>query len=155
LHIRFHALLSNNAAGAKNKDYEGNASPSHHDPIASYGEEGSAEEEFLEKEYHSVGLSDQKYPPEPPLGPSYGFPTPQVAFDNSTGGQEATARLYRSQTSAEAWSKRQKVNRTRAKTIKVKLSKGNFVHEYPVPSQYFVITTHFSHPHLLRYFANH
>ncbi|PLW33278.1 hypothetical protein PCASD_09776 [Puccinia coronata f. sp. avenae] len=114
--------------------YEGNASPSHHDPIASYGEEGSAEEEFLEKEYHSVGLSDQKYPPEPPLGPSYGFPTPQVAFDNSTGGQEATARLYRSQTSAEAWSKRQKVNRTRAKTIKVKLSKGNFVHEYPVPT---------------------
>ncbi|KNZ49213.1 chitin synthase [Puccinia sorghi] len=117
------------------EDYDTAATPNRHEPTASYGEDDSGDEQFLEKEYHPVGLNGQlEYPPEPPSGASFGFPAPQLPFDNSAGGQEATVRLYRSQTSAEAWSKRQKVNRTRAKTIKVKLSKGNFVHEYPVPT---------------------
>jgi chitin synthase len=109
--------------------------PREHEPVTSYGEEDSVDEEFLEKDYHQVGINGQEYPPEPVSATSFGFPAPQLPADTSVGGREATARLYRTQTSAEAWSKRQKVNRNRAKTIKVKLSKGNFVHEYPVPSQ--------------------
>ncbi|KAA1117276.1 Chitin synthase 2 [Puccinia graminis f. sp. tritici] len=114
--------------------YDGAVNPREHEPVTSYGEEDSVDEEFLEKDYHQVGITGQEYPPEPVSATSFGFPAPQLPADTSVGGREATARLYRTQTSAEAWSKRQKVNRTRAKTIKVKLSKGNFVHEYPVPT---------------------
>ncbi|KAI9615643.1 hypothetical protein H4Q26_011585 [Puccinia striiformis f. sp. tritici PST-130] len=112
----------------------GPATPGHQGPTAGYGDEYIGEEVFMEKDYHPVGLGGQEYPPEPASASTFGFPAPELPPDNSAGGREATAKLYRTQTSAEAWSKRQKVNRTRAKTIKIKLHKGNFIHEYPVPT---------------------
>ncbi|MBW0494345.1 hypothetical protein O181_034060 [Austropuccinia psidii MF-1] len=81
----------------------------------------------------------------------FGFPNP--SFPDGSGN------LYRSQTTAEAWSKRQRIDPNRAKTIKVKLQHGHFVHEYPVPTPvknsnlaggYIGETTEFSH---MRYSA--
>ncbi|KAA1063755.1 Chitin synthase 2 [Puccinia graminis f. sp. tritici] len=115
------------------KDYDGAVNPREHEPVTSYGEEDSVDEEFLEKDYHQVGITGQDIHPSRSPPHLSAFRPRSYRLTPSVGGREATARLYRTQTSAEAWSKRQKVNRTRAKTIKVKLSKGNFVHEYLVP----------------------
>lgn len=77
------------------------------------------------------------YPPDIDPVQAFGFPVPSFTGHEGRPGDEAYSQatnLYRSQTSAEAWGKRQRINPNRAKTIKVKLQQGNFVHEYPVPS---------------------
>lgn len=68
--------------------------------------------------------------PTPPSTGPPGFPSP--AF--STGFSQPSPGLQRNQTSTEAWGRRQRIDPRRAKTVKVKLQKGNFVAEYPVPS---------------------
>ncbi|KAH9811369.1 family 2 glycosyltransferase [Melampsora americana] len=83
------------------------------------------------------GPGDGAYPPDIDPVKTFGFPIPSFSGndDDTADSQYSSAtNLYRSQTSAEAWGKRQRINPNRAKTIKVKLQQGNFVHEYPVPT---------------------
>ncbi|WAR58672.1 hypothetical protein PtB15_10B10 [Puccinia triticina] len=92
---------------------------------------------------------------------SFGFPVPNFSDNNQDSRYSTTssANLYRSQTTTEAWGRRQRIDPKRAKTIKVKLQHGHFVNEYPVPTAvkngnlaggYKGETTEFSH---MRYSA--
>lgn len=64
------------------------------------------------------------------------FPAPQIPDDETDYRYNTanSANLYRTQTTTEAWGRRQRIDPRRAKTIKVKLQQGNFVNEYPVPT---------------------
>ncbi|KAH9458754.1 hypothetical protein MJO28_010092 [Puccinia striiformis f. sp. tritici] len=95
---------------------------------------------------------------------NFGFPAPNVSDGHTEASRystasSATAKLYRTQTTTEAWGRRQRIDPKRAKTIKVKLQHGHFVNEYPVPTAvkngnmaggYKGETTEFSH---MRYSA--
>ncbi|ORY64638.1 chitin synthase-domain-containing protein [Leucosporidium creatinivorum] len=66
----------------------------------------------------------------PGEGPQ-GYPTHDYASSYQPSHQST---LTRRETSAEAWGKRQRINPRRALTKKVKLTNGNFITEYPVPT---------------------
>ncbi|CAH7688751.1 class III chitin synthase [Phakopsora pachyrhizi] len=82
--------------------------------------------------------NDKSYTTEDDPTTTFGFPVPSFSdgFDSRPNNESIANRssLYRSQTTAEAWHRRQKIDPKRAKTIKVKLKQGNFVNEYPVPT---------------------
>lgn len=80
-------------------------------------------------------LSAHERPPLPAgLPAEYGFPS-NTGFEGS-GYSGSNGGLYRSQTTAEAWGKRQRIDRNKAKTVKRKLEQGNFIADYPVPSAF-------------------
>lgn len=79
-------------------------------------------------------------PSEPDLNSvaNFGFPVPDLpdGHHDSRYNGTSTSNLYRTQTTTEAWGRRQRIDPKRAKTVKVKLQHGNFVNEYPVPSEF-------------------
>ncbi|EFP76086.2 uncharacterized protein PGTG_02527 [Puccinia graminis f. sp. tritici CRL 75-36-700-3] len=79
--------------------------------------------------------SDPSKPDFDPVA-NFGFPVPNFSGSSqeNTFSSASNTNLYRSQTTTEAWGKRQRIDPKRAKTIKVKLQHGNFVNEYPVPT---------------------
>jgi len=77
-------------------------------------------------------------PSDPDFNPvaNFGFPVPDLpgSHHDSKYSGTSTSNLYRTQTTTEAWGRRQRIDPKRAKTVKVKLQHGNFVNEYPVPT---------------------
>lgn len=114
--------------------------------------EGAAESQLslAETKYDALGEDDeevaplrQAYPPShgvplpPGLPEEYGFPSAGYTPSFSDAGRpysSVSSGLYRSQTTTEAWHRRQRIDRNRAKTVKVKLERGHFIADYAVPS---------------------
>ncbi|MBW0485136.1 hypothetical protein O181_024851 [Austropuccinia psidii MF-1] len=130
LYSRDNLTASYYNVSSRDREYDEGNSPYVDGRQVPYEQVNSGDEENFEKKPAGNFLY---YPPETSPFSAVEFPVPVVNYENPTQAREA-AKLYRTQTSAEAWSKRQKINRKRAKTIKVKLEKGNFVREYPVPT---------------------
>ncbi|CEQ39616.1 SPOSA6832_01176 [Sporobolomyces salmonicolor] len=105
-----------------------------------YSDEGYHDESDkvpLREEF--AGQPQLGYDPDQPLYNAAGFaPQPGAgsysSYGPSSGGYGGSRTLTRKETSAEAWKQRQKINPRRALTKKVKLTNGNYIAEFPVPT---------------------